>query len=101
MPDFNPENTPNDRWEIVTPEPLSEDALNKHLAPIVKGQLGKVSKIEEELAELKDALEQGNPIMALVELSDLYGAMEAYLKENHPNISMDDLRKANGLKVIS
>ncbi len=31
--------------------------------------------------------------MALVELSDLLGAIGAYLKKYHPSITMDDLAK--------
>ena len=48
-----------------------------HVRPIAKGVYGEPSKIREELEELEDALEQGNRIMALVELSDLYGALKA------------------------
>jgi hypothetical protein len=48
-----------------------------HKRQITKGTLGETSKIREELEELEDSLEQNNKIMALVELSDLYGALKA------------------------
>lgn len=66
-----------------------------HINEIKKGQIGRSSKIMEELEELIDAEQQGCKIMALIELSDLYGAIELYLKENHPNITMDDLKNMN------
>lgn len=48
-----------------------------HHKKICKGELGKPSKIQEELDELNDALEYGNKILALCEVADLYGALEA------------------------
>lgn len=63
-----------------------------HLRDIKRGEIGELSKIEEELEELKDALEQESKIMALVELSDLYGAIELYIKK-HFNMTMRDLNK--------
>jgi len=62
-----------------------------HLVEIPKGKLGEVSKIEEELAELQDARTQKSSIMELVELSDLFGAIEHYLRKQHPGTTMDDL----------
>lgn len=62
-----------------------------HLKEIKKGVLGKPSKIREELEELEDALEQDVKIMALVELSDLYGALEAVAVEM--GVTMEDLKK--------
>jgi hypothetical protein len=47
-----------------------------HKRDIRKGSYGEPSKIREELDELEDALEQNNRIMALMELSDIYGALE-------------------------
>ena len=61
-----------------------------HLQEIPKGILGTISKIEEEVLELKDAEAQSSKIMIMVELSDLYGAIEEYAKSF--NISMDDLK---------
>lgn len=49
-----------------------------HLKKIKKGVLGEFSKIQEEYEEFLDALEQENKIMALVELSDLYGAIQKF-----------------------
>lgn len=67
--------------------------MTYHLNKIEKGTLGEFSKIEEEVAELKDALEQDCLIMALVELSDIYGAIEAFLETyTGGGITMDDLK---------
>ena len=63
-----------------------------HLSAISKGILGEFSKIEEEFSECKDAVEQNISIMVIHELSDLYGAIEAYLKKHHSSITMDDLK---------
>ena len=62
-----------------------------HLAKIQKGVLGKSSKIQEELDELKDAEKQQSKILALVELSDMIGAINVYLEDNHPGTSIYDL----------
>ena len=64
-----------------------------HIAPIERGVYGHPSKIVEEINEFVDALEQNCPVMALVELSDLIGAVRGYLAENHPSITLDDLVK--------
>lgn len=66
-----------------------------HLRPIAKGELGELSKLDEELDELHDAAAQGVKIMELVELSDLYGAMRLYLERHHPGTTMADLEKMN------
>jgi hypothetical protein len=63
-----------------------------HVKRIEKGTLGDFSKILEEVEELSDALDQGSNIMALLELSDIYGSIQAYLEKNHPSVSMEDLR---------
>lgn len=62
-----------------------------HVAVIPKGTLGDLSKLQEELMEAVDAEQQSNPIMTLVELSDLYGAMESYLEKRFAKCSMNDL----------
>lgn len=54
--------------------------MGYHLRKIEKGELGKFSKVVEEFEEFLDALEQQNYIMALVELSDMYGAIEHFKK---------------------
>ena len=51
------------------------DSPGYHLRKIAKGSPGEASKIKEELEEFLDAVDQGVKIMALVELSDLYGAI--------------------------
>jgi len=62
-----------------------------HIAEIERGELGELSKIQEELDELWDARQQGAKIMELVELSDLVGAIKAYLKKHHSSTSFEDL----------
>ena len=76
----------------VVPDPKTGHGPGYHLVPIHRGEPGEVSKLREEVAELADAEAQGSRIMALVELSDLYGAMELYLARHHPGTSMEDLR---------
>ena len=63
-----------------------------HLRPITKGVFGEPSKIVEEVEEFQEALEQGNDLMALIELSDLVGAVEGWLSRYHPTITLDTLR---------
>ena len=66
--------------------------MGYHLREIkTKGVYGEPSKIREELEELEESLEQGNRILALCELADLYGAVEAVAKKL--GASMDDLSK--------
>lgn len=62
-----------------------------HISKIEKGVLGNSSKILEEVMELIDSEEQGCKIMALVELSDLMGAISAYLDKHHPGTHLSDL----------
>ena len=66
--------------------------MGYHTKKIKKGDLGHASKIREEYEEFVDAYEQGNPVMELVELSDLLGAIEAYAL-NHYDIELSDLIK--------
>jgi hypothetical protein len=61
-----------------------------HLREIKRGVFGEASKITEEHEEFVESLEQNNPIMALVELSDLVGAIEAYIAKKH-NMTLDAL----------
>lgn len=63
-----------------------------HLKEIKKGELGKLSKIQEELDEAFDAEAQGVKIMLAVELSDLIGAVESYAKK-HLGLTLYDLIK--------
>lgn len=68
-----------------------------HLVAIQKGELGELSKIQEELDELKDAMAQGSRIMAAVELADLVGALEAFMDRHLPGTTLDDLRKFSAI----
>lgn len=63
-----------------------------HLTEIPKGTIGESSKILEEILELQDAETQGAKVMALVELSDMIGAVEHYLAKHFPDMTLDDLR---------
>ena len=62
-----------------------------HLVFIPKGEIGESSKLLEEILELQDAESQNAKVMALVELSDLIGAVEHYLLRHHPDTTLDDL----------
>ena len=50
------------------------------------------NNIEEEIEELQDAHEQGCKILELVELSDLYGAIEGYL-QSYYSMTMEDIKQ--------
>lgn len=63
--------------------------MSYHLNQIPKGVLGQPSKIREEFLEFEDALEQNCPPMAILELADLIGAIEAYAKTYR--MTLDDL----------
>lgn len=66
--------------------------MGYHMRKIqTQGVFGEPSKIAEELEELEEALEQENPILALCELADLYGALEAVAEKLGTTI--DDVRK--------
>lgn len=62
-----------------------------HIRDISRGKFGEISKIEEELLELKDADEQGVKVMVLCELSDMLGAMREYLNVHFPGMTLKDL----------
>lgn len=66
--------------------------MGYHVRTIKKGELGKPSKIIEEVEELEDALEQGNKVLALCELADIYGALEAVV-ETVGGVTMADIIK--------
>lgn len=90
---------PQDKlWDYIAE--LVEDRVRDpnggyHLKDIPKGVFGDVSKIEEEFLEFKDALKQGNDVMALIELSDQIGAIRGWLERNHPSITLDKLVTMN------
>jgi hypothetical protein len=62
-----------------------------HIRDIEKGVYGEASKIKEETEEFLDALDQECELMALVELSDLVGAIQGYLDNHHKSLSIGDL----------
>lgn len=66
-----------------------------HLKEIKKGELGKLSKIQEELDELYDAEKQCSKVMIGVELSDLYGALESYAQTM--GYTMEDLKNFSAI----
>lgn len=70
---------------------MSEPKPGYHLSEIPKGELGEFSKVQEEFNELRDALDQGSKVMALVELSDMIGAVQAYLDNHFPGFTVQDL----------
>jgi len=64
--------------------------MGYHKTKIEKGELGFISKVQEEIDEFKDAIEQDNKIMAMLELSDIYGALEELAIKY--KLSMTDLK---------
>lgn len=80
-------NWPEIKQEVTVPE-LNDPGY--HTVDIPKGELGEVSKIREEFLEFENAAYQDCPVMELVELSDLYGAIEAYVEKY--NLTMSDLK---------
>ena len=66
--------------------------MGYHKKEIAKGVLGEFSKIQEEMDELSDAIEQDDKIMQMCELSDLIGAIESFASTKF-NLSLDDLIK--------
>jgi hypothetical protein len=88
----------DDLWGYISElveDRVRTDGAGYHLKDIPKGIFGEVSKIEEEFLEFKDALKQGNDIMALIELSDQIGAIRGWLERNHPSITLDKLISMN------
>jgi hypothetical protein len=82
-------------WDLIAQ--LCEDRVERptsgyHLTDIPKGVLGEASKIEEEVREFMDAVRQKVDVMALIELADLIGAVEAWLAAKHPTFTIDDLK---------
>jgi len=67
--------------------------MSYHLSKITKGTIGELSKVYEEIEEVRDAEVQGIDIMVLCELSDVLGAIECYLEKHHPSIDIQDLKK--------
>lgn len=71
--------------------------MGYHTKEIVKGINGELSKIYEEVDELKDAVNQNATLMILLELSDIIGAIELYIENHHPSITLNDLIKMKDL----
>lgn len=63
-----------------------EKILGYHTEYIQKGVLGTPSKISEEYFEFMDACKQDNPLMQLIELSDLLGAIDAFAKQYNMSV---------------
>jgi hypothetical protein len=62
-----------------------------HQRAITRGVFGEFSKVEEEFYEAKDALEQKNNILLIVELCDLLGAIMGYMDRSWPEIGFEGL----------
>lgn len=75
---------------IENTKKYQQQVVGYHTKNIQKGVLGQISKIQEEVDEFKDAQEQGNKIMMLCELSDIYGALESLAESN--GVSLNDLK---------
>jgi len=66
--------------------------MGYHIKEITKGELGELSKVNEELQEALDAEEQKNPVMVLLELSDILGAVDSYLQKHYDGkLTLKDL----------
>ena len=74
--------------------------MGYHLTKIKKGVVGEISKIQEELDELKDA-DGRNKILELCELSDICAAIQCYIEKHHPGITMEDLIGMGRLTISS
>ncbi len=62
-----------------------------HKREIRKYEYGTAHKIFEEIQELLDAEEQGIAIMSMVEMADIYGALEGFAKKKY-NLDMADIK---------
>lgn len=84
-------------WPVLDVEPTGKaipvpvENPGYHVDEIEKGEYGTSSKILEEVNELIDAEKQGSKILALVELSDIVGAIIGYLEVNHPDFTVGDV----------
>lgn len=92
---FGVQMSEDDCWALIA-EMIGE-VMNPgyHVRSIPKGVLGEPSKILEEADEFRDALEQGVKLMGLIELSDMVGAIQAFLAAKHPGLSLNDLVRMN------
>lgn len=62
-----------------------------HTYNIPKGVYGEVSKIKEEILEFIDAEKQGDLILQMCELSDIYGAFEGYIEKHHKKTNISEI----------
>ena len=69
--------------------------MGYHNRVIFKGKYGEFSKIEEEMDELKNAIEQNNKILTICEMSDLIGAIEAFAEKQ--GVTLKDLKDFSDL----
>lgn len=69
--------------------------MSYHKFPITKHEHDSPFKIGEEYLEFMDAIGTNNPIMAVQELSDLYGAIET--QATRLGVTMDNLKKMSDL----
>lgn len=90
-------------WEMIEemlpmedpPEPKKKKKkkFGYHVMDIPKGEVGEPSKIIEEAFEIQDAHDQGVRIMAEVEMSDLFGALDRYREKYYPDLTMEDIER--------
>lgn len=66
------------------------DKYGYHITKIDKAVYGTPDKIIEEVEEYKDAVKQNSVIMAHMELSDIYGALESLAQLE--GLTMNDLK---------
>lgn len=78
-------------------EKFAASARGYHTKKIERGVFGETSKIREEYEEFVDATEQGVSVMQLVELADLFGAIEGWLQKYHPNVTLEQLVRMKDL----
>lgn len=83
-------------FKMLTVIPHEERSSPYHLKPIARGIYGELSKVYEEVEELKDAEIQRNPILMLCEIADMLGAIDGYLQQHH-NMTIDDAFKMTKL----
>jgi phosphoribosyl-ATP pyrophosphohydrolase len=69
--------------------------MGYHKSNIDKGVYGQFSKVKEEYEELLDAKDQGDKILTILEICDLYGALEGYA--NTLGYSIQDVIKFSNL----
>ncbi|QXM18482.1 hypothetical protein Phab24_id036 [Acinetobacter phage Phab24] len=69
--------------------------MSYHKIKIHKHNVESIFKLQEEFFEYLDAVANNNPIMAVQELSDLYGCLENEITKY--GMSMEDLRKMSDL----